>query len=85
MVDDIGAERCTDWARETLATLIEDRYTRKLLTILTSNYSPSGLAARLGHDDPIIGQRIVSRIVESCAQVNVDGRDHRLARTKEAA
>jgi len=78
VLDDIGAERCTDWARETLATLIEDRYTRELFTVFTSNYSPSRLAVRLGHDDPILGQRIDSRIVESCVQVGLDGPDRRL-------
>jgi DNA replication protein DnaC len=80
VLDDLGAERATDWALETVATLIEDRYQRYVGTIVTANYSPSGLVARLGHQDPIIGQRIVSRLVEECAQIQLKGADRRLAK-----
>lgn len=38
LLDDLGAERPTDWAREQMRTLIDDRYRRKLVTLVTSNY-----------------------------------------------
>jgi DNA replication protein DnaC len=44
VLDDLGAERVTDWTREWLATLIEERYVNERKTIVTSNYSPSQLA-----------------------------------------
>jgi DNA replication protein DnaC len=78
VLDDLGAERITDWTREWLATLIEDRYTQEHATIVTSNYSPSQLARRLGHDDPIIGKRIVSRMVEDAVVLKLDRADLRL-------
>jgi DNA replication protein DnaC len=80
VLDDLGAERATDWALETVATLIEERYQRQLGTIVTANYSPSELVARLGHQDPIIGQRIVSRLVEDCVQIQLKGADRRIAK-----
>jgi DNA replication protein DnaC len=86
VLDDLGAERPTDWALETVATLIEDRYQRDLdaQTIVTSNYTPSQLADRLGRDDPVIGQRIVSRLVESCTQIRLEGADRRVNQKKAA-
>jgi DNA replication protein DnaC len=78
ILDDLGAERVTDWTREWLATLIEGRYSAAHSTIVTSNYSPSQLARRLGHDDPIIGKRIVSRLVEDAVIIKLDRADLRL-------
>lgn len=77
-LDDVGAERPTDFAREELALVVEERYSLGRPTIITSNYAPGDLARRLGHDDPIIGQRIVSRLVEGAVQYEVKARDRRL-------
>ncbi len=77
VLDDLGAERATEWARETIATLVEARYIADRVTIVTTNYSPSDLAKRLGHDDPIIGQRIVSRLTEGADQIRLDRPDLR--------
>lgn len=78
-LDDLGAERPTEYARDELASLIEHRLNRSLATVVTSNYAPGELAERLGRDDPIIGQRIVSRLVEGATQLRIDGADRRLA------
>lgn len=78
VLDDLGAERPTDWTRETIATLVERRYQAQANTIVTSNYSPSQLISRLDPRDHIIGQRIVSRLIESCTVVQVAGPDRRL-------
>jgi DNA replication protein DnaC len=80
VLDDLGAERVTDWTREWLATLIEGRYVQERPTIVTSNYSPAQLARRLGHDDPIIGKRIVSRLTENAELIKIDRPDLRLRR-----
>lgn len=77
-LDDVGAERPTDWAREELASVVEQRYARQLPTVFTSNYPPSGLADRIGHDDPVIGQRIVSRLTEGAVKHEIKVRDRRL-------
>jgi DNA replication protein DnaC len=78
VLDDLGAERVTDWTREWLATLIEGRYAAEHQTIVTSNYSPAQLARRLGHDDAVVGKRIVSRLVEGAVIVKLDRADLRL-------
>ena len=77
LVDD-GAAVCalaprapsTDCTRDD-RHLIEGRYCRSLRTVATSNYAPSELAVQLGHDEPVIGQRIVSRLVDSCKQLKL--------------
>jgi DNA replication protein DnaC len=72
VLDDLGAERVTDWTREMLATIVEGRYVRNdVATIVTSNYAPSELAQRLGHDDPVLGLRIVSRLTETGMQIRL--------------
>lgn len=78
VLDDLGAERPTDWARDAIAALVQHRHTRELPTIVTSNYAPSALAKRLGHDDLMIGQRIVSRLTEDCIKHKLDRADLRL-------
>jgi DNA replication protein DnaC len=37
IIDDIGAERPSDWVRERLLTIIDERYSNNLSTIYTSN------------------------------------------------
>ena len=64
VLNDLGAERVTDWARETLATIIEARYVSGWpAMIVTANYAPSALAMRLGHDNTVIGKRIVASAI----------------------
>jgi DNA replication protein DnaC len=77
VLDDVGAERATDWAREKLAEIVERRYVAMAQTIVTSNYPPSALARRLGHDDPVIGLRIVSRLTDGATQIRLDRPDLR--------
>jgi len=79
VLDDLGAERCTDWARDTIATIVEARYMAAYYpTIVTTNYSPADLAVRLGNDDVLQGQRIVSRLLESTLVLKLAGPDRRL-------
>lgn len=78
-IDDLGAERPTEWALEQTATLVERRYRDGRTTVVTSNYGPSALARRLGKEDEVIGQRIVSRLLEDARAIEVGGRDRRAA------
>lgn len=79
VLDDIGAEKPTEWARSQLLALVNIRYERLLPTAYISNYDPDELAERLGHDDPIIGERIVSRMMEGATQKRVDSPDLRVS------
>ena len=71
-IDDIGAEKMTEWVAETFYLILNYRYNEMLPTIFTSNLSPSELAER-------IGDRIVSRIIGSSDVIKLDGEDRRLS------
>jgi DNA replication protein DnaC len=80
-LDDLGAERPTPYALESLSTLVEHRYQRRSPTIVTSNFGTRDLAARLGHDDPQLGRRIVDRLVEGAVGHQFEGASRRRAGT----
>jgi len=52
VLDDIGRERPTEWAQETLYLVVNARYQECLSTSVTTNLSPDELRARLG--EPIL-------------------------------
>jgi DNA replication protein DnaC len=77
VLDDVGAERPTEWAVEVIALIVEHLHAINARLFVTTNYAPSALAARLGRHDPISGHRIVSRLVENARQVHLDRPDLR--------
>lgn len=72
-LDDIGAEKTTDWSLQTLYLLIDRRYRDMLRTIISSNLTLDELAEKL--DD-----RIASRIAGMCEIVEIKGKDRRLSK-----
>ena len=86
VVDDLGAERETEFAIETLYRLIDHRMTHELPTIVTTNLDVATFSKRADgkfsrgyRADPIYGQRIYSRIrghVGDAVYV-IDGEDYR--------
>jgi len=70
IVDDIGAEKNTEWVNERLLSVINTRMMKGLSTIYTSNCSPEELGARMG-------ERIKSRIKGSTHEVHITGKDKR--------
>jgi DNA replication protein DnaC len=71
IIDDIGAERVTDWVRERVVSIINTRVSNNLATIYTSNLSPEELKEELG-------DRIASRVVGSSQVIEMVGGDRRL-------
>lgn len=71
ILDDIGAEKLSEWVQETFYLLVNRRYEDMLPTIFTSNFNLEELAVR-------IGDRIVSRIAEMTDVVELRGRDRRV-------
>lgn len=71
LLDDIGSEKLSDWVMETFYSIVNRRYEDCLPTIFTSNLPLSELAER-------IGDRTVSRVVESCDVFELSGNDRRL-------
>jgi DNA replication protein DnaC len=78
-LDDLGSERPTEFVRDLIADVIEYRYDHSYGSIVvTTNYTPDELAARLGGDDPMIGDRLVGRLCEGAFQLHYAGPDRRL-------
>jgi len=70
ILDDIGAEKPSDWVEEQLYALIDVRYRMERSTIFSTNRSMKQLEAQ-------IGDRSVSRIMEMCDGVKMSGEDWR--------
>lgn len=72
LLDDIGAERPTDWTSERLYGIVNRRWLNELPTIVTSNLSPTELEGTLD-------RRLFSRLVHDAVAVNIGGGDRRRA------
>jgi DNA replication protein DnaC len=77
VLDDLGAEKTSEWVEETMNLIVNTRYNERRLTIFTSNYAdipddtdPNSLLFRIGH-------RMRSRLHEMCEFVVMDGADYR--------
>ena len=70
VLDDLGVERRTEWEVEWLYNLIDARYQKQRLLIVTSNHPPDELA-------PLSGGRIASRLQHMCRTIALPGRDLR--------
>lgn len=78
ILDDLGAEKTTDWTVEQLFVLINARLLRQRQTVVTTNIVDVGeLIEQLRG---LAGHRIVSRLAEMCTWVEVTGDDFRLTR-----
>lgn len=71
ILDDIGAEKATEFVAETLYRIVNHRYIHRLPTIFTSNCTTQELADK-------IGERSTSRIVEMCDIYELTGGDRRI-------
>lgn len=71
VIDDLGAERGTEWAQEKLLQIIDGRYERKRATLVTTNANPMAL-------DSAIPYRVRSRLASGTVVVT-GGRDWRAA------
>ena len=71
IIDDIGAERVTDWVRERVVSIINTRVSNNLSTLYTSNLSPEELKQELG-------DRISSRVLGSSQVIEITGGDRRI-------
>ena len=70
VIDDIGAEKSTEWVNERLLSIINTRMMKGLSTIYTSNCSLDEIGNRMG-------ERISSRIRGSATEIHLVGQDRR--------
>jgi DNA replication protein DnaC len=77
VLDDLGAEKSSEWTQETLGMVINARYNARRPTIVTTNLDDD-----LASDEPLsfmwqIGARTRSRLKEMCDWVKISGVDVR--------
>lgn len=80
VLDELGAVRPTDWARDTVMQIIGSRYNERRLTIFTTNYFDVRRAANEETLEDRVGVRVRSRLYEMCQTIIVDGDDYRAQR-----
>lgn len=79
IVDDLGKRRPTVFVLDSLFSLIDQRYSAMLPTLVTTQYKPSDLVRRLAEQgDPDTAKAIVSRLRGGARVVHFDGPDGRL-------
>jgi DNA replication protein DnaC len=72
VLDDLGAEKTSDWVLQTLYTTMDRRYREELRTIITSNLSIEEIEEKF--DD-----RVASRVAGMCRVCTIKGRDRRIS------
>ena len=80
ILDDLGIERDTSYAKEQVYNIVNNRYLKQKPTIFTTNLSYDTIQ---NCNDSVEYQRIYSRIIEMCIPVMVVGEDFRKAIQKE--
>lgn len=70
VLDDVGAEKTTDWARERLFEIIDYRYNDCAPVVITTNSNINELRQKLG-------DRICDRIRSMCKTYTVTSKSHR--------
>ena len=72
ILDEFGIGKESEWVNQKLYDLIDSRYEKNLLTIITSNVNPEFTKS-------VLQGRIYSRIIEMCQVINLaDTKDYRL-------
>lgn len=78
VLDDLGAEKATEWVAERLYLVINQRYLSNRMTVITSNCTLQEVKERLGQQ----GVRITSRVLEMCKIIPLVGEDYRRLKAK---
>jgi DNA replication protein DnaC len=87
VLDDIGAQKPSDWVRDNFAHILNTRYNNRLTTIITTNFPDLAAGSgemtdteRSAREQTLgdrIGDRIRSRLAEMCITIPVKGKDFR--------
>ncbi len=70
LIDDVGAEKSSDWVLEQLYSIINARYEEERSVVITTNLEREDLAAQ-------IHERTVARLEEMCEVLPLYGADAR--------
>ena len=75
IIDDLGIERSTEYAKEQVYAVIDERYKANLPLIITTNLTIN----EIRNPENVADARIYSRVLEMCTPVHVGGGDRRQA------
>jgi DNA replication protein DnaC len=85
IMDELGAQKPTDWVWDTVALILNTRYNDKRTTLITTNYPNTAAAlardaGKANREETLgdrIGERMRSRLAEMCVEVEMRGSDLR--------
>ncbi len=78
VLDDLGAEKPSEWVEETMNLIVNTRYNERRPTIFTTNYEDLPDEAELESLRVRVGFRLHSRLHEMCEFLEYDGGDYRM-------
>jgi DNA replication protein DnaC len=78
VLDDLGAEKPSEWVEETMNLIVNTRYNQRRPTIFTTNYEDLPDEAELESLKVRVGYRLHSRLHEMCEFLEYDGGDYRM-------
>ena len=78
VLDDLGAEKPSEWVEETMNLIVNTRYNEKRPTIFTTNYIDIPDETDLDSLKVRVGFRMHSRLHEMCDFLEYDGGDYRM-------
>lgn len=79
VLDDLDAERNTEYMQELVWDIVDERYRAQLPMIITTNLT----GAKIKNPDSLGKERIYSRLLERCHPIEVNGADRRRAALKD--
>lgn len=69
-LDDLGAERGTEWEQERMYEIVDTRYDDMMPIVVSTNKRPESLGN-------VVGERVASRLTEACRVLTLTGADRR--------
>jgi DNA replication protein DnaC len=77
VLDDLGAEKPSEWVEETMNLIVNTRYNERRPTIFTTNYPNVPDELEVDSLKARVGFRMHSRLLEMCEFLEYDGGDYR--------
>jgi DNA replication protein DnaC len=81
LLDELGTRRPTAWVRDTVTQVLNDRYRRHKVTLITTNYGDTDHGEGVATLEDRIGPYARSRLYEMCRNVPMRGEDFRKHRS----
>ena len=85
VLDDLGAEKTSEWVDETMNLIVNTRYSERRMTLFTSNYPDIPDETEINSLVCRIGARMRSRLHEMCEFIVLDAADYRERPTNAGA